>query len=87
MKEIDNSQNLSRKNVDSVSDQLHKSKKVKASLDKQTISEMKILEKAVNIAGGKFKRFEPDYSPAKPLPKTKIVKQKKREFFRIPRRG
>jgi len=30
----------------------------------------------------KMEHFKPDYSGAKPLPKTKIVKQKKREFLK-----
>ena len=30
----------------------------------------------------KMEHFKPDYSGAKPLPKTKIQKQKKREFLK-----
>ena len=55
---------------------------IKARLTKEVIREMKILEKGVNEAGGKFKVHTPDYSPAKPFDKQVIVKQKKRVFYK-----
>ena len=54
----------------------------KARLTKEVIKEMKILEKGVNEAGGKFKVHTPDYSPAKPFDKLVLKKQKKRVFYK-----
>jgi len=82
MKEIDKSPHITKDVIERVHDVTSDSPLRKVSLEKDAVRDLKKLEKEVNFGTGEFKRFEPDYSPAKPSPKVKIVKQKKREFFR-----